>query len=110
MSQIRFKRAPKKQHAGRTSCAVPGCGRPINAGGYCQTHVRHLTLYGRTLPIRPYRERRQTGTVPIAGLRLTEDCAHELRRLAATRGLSLGASIADILEAWHRAKLRRRRG
>ena len=82
------------------SCIAPGCGRLPYARGLCQTHHRQKTTTGKLSPIRPYRER-TPGTVKVAGLRLTPQCADAVRAHAAQIGLSLGAAIAQFLEAWH---------
>jgi len=82
------------------SCIVPDCGRPPYARGLCQTHHRQKTTTGKLHEIRPYRKR-TPGTVKVAGLRLSPHCADTVRAHAARTGLSLGATIAQILETWH---------
>jgi hypothetical protein len=75
----------------------------------CQTHHRQLITTGELKPIRPYR-RRRPDTVKLAGLRLTPPCAEALERRAKSRGLSMGAVIADLLEEWHAESSDQRRG
>jgi hypothetical protein len=38
--------------------------------------------------------------VKFAGLRVTGECAEQIRRFAASRGISQGAAISFILEGW----------
>ena len=93
------KRRPRAQDE-QPSCIVPGCGRPPYARGLCQTHHRQKTTTGKLREIRPYRKR-TPGTLKLAGLRLTPQCADAVRAQAAQTGLSLGATIAQLLETWH---------
>jgi hypothetical protein len=93
------KRRSRAQDA-QQSCIVPDCGRPPYARGLCQTHHRQKTTTGKLREIRPYRKR-TPGTVKVAGLRLTPQCADAVRAHAAQIGLSLGAAIAQFLETWH---------
>jgi hypothetical protein len=46
--------------------------------------------------------------VKFSGLRLSADCVEKLERKACRSGLSKGAAITEILEAWAR-RLRRSR-
>jgi len=78
-------------------CKVPECGRRNYTQGLCQTHSRQARTTGTIKPIRRSRRRFQ-GTVKFAGLRLSPDCARRLNGLAEERGLSVGATIADVLE------------
>ena len=95
--------APKKKTGStqeKEPCTIRDCGRPASARGLCQTHHRQKLTTGKTKDIRPYRPR-VSGTVKYAGLRLTPACVEELERLRRERGLSEGAAIAEILEAWN---------
>jgi len=87
-------------------CTVRECGRPAYARGMCQTHHRQMLTTGRTRDIRPYRPR-VSGTVKYAGLRLTPACVEELEKHRKAHGLSEGAAIAEILEAWNAPRRRR---
>lgn len=89
---------PKRSE--QSSCIAPDCGRPAYARELCQTHHRQQSTTGKLRSIRPYRKRR-TGTVKLAGLRLSHHCAAMVRAHAERTGVSLGAAIADILETWH---------
>ncbi|HLL53645.1 MAG TPA: hypothetical protein VK447_08875 [Myxococcaceae bacterium] len=86
---------------------MPDCGRPSYARGLCQTHHRQKLTTGTLRPIRPYRKR-IPGTVKLAGLRLSRHCAGLVRAHADGTGLSLGAAIAEILEAWHDSTRKKR--
>ena len=88
-------------------CMFPDCGRPAYARGYCQTHHLQLLRTGELRPIRPYRKR-SPGTEKFSGLRLSPVCIEQIERKAEKEGLSNGAAIAAILEAWGRAKARER--
>jgi hypothetical protein len=81
-------------------CTFHGCGRDSYARGLCQTHHRQRLATGKLKPIRPYRKR-SAGTVKFSGLRLSPGCIDTLEAYAEKRGLSHGAAIAEILEAWH---------
>ena len=92
-----------KQGAGQEAvCIVPNCGRPPYARGLCQTHHRQLMTTGKLKPIRPYRPRKP-GTEKFSGLRLSPVCVEQLELKAKRQGLSKGAAIAEILEAWVRS-------
>jgi hypothetical protein len=84
----------------KARCGVRGCGRAIYAAGHCQTHYRQQLATGELRPIRLYRKRME-GTVKLGGLRLSPGCAEKLEREAEAKGLSISATIADILEGWH---------
>jgi len=104
---------PRMKHPVPVPCEVPGCGRPAYVLRLCQSHHRHSLKRtpGSTEPlpaIRPYRKRTD-GTVKFAGLRLSRLCVARLRKKARKRGLSNGAAIADVLEAWANRSARRSR-
>jgi hypothetical protein len=87
-------------------CCVPECGRPTYARGLCQTPHRQLLKEGQIGVIRPYRTRSR-GTVKFSGLRVTRECASEVKAYAKARRCSWGAAIAYILEDWGRTLARR---
>ncbi len=80
-------------------CCVVDCGRKVSAQGLCATHRRQLERMGTFHPIRPHRSPRK-GTVRLAGLSVSRDCARKLERFVRERGLTMNAAITDIIEAW----------
>ncbi len=89
----------------RTLCRIRGCGRPSRALGVCQTHYKHLKLFGKARPIKPRRGGRE-GTVKFQGLSLSEACVAALREEAARTGSSTNAVITGIVEGWVRRRRR----
>ncbi|HLL53037.1 MAG TPA: hypothetical protein VK447_05785 [Myxococcaceae bacterium] len=106
-SRMASRRSGPTKQSAQPSCVAPECGRPSYVRGLCQTHHRQKTTTGRLRPIRPYRKR-VAGTVKLAGLRLSPHCARTVRARADEAGVSLGATIAEILEGWH-ARMRKER-
>ena len=95
--------SPKAQTLNEArTCAVPGCWRPPFTRGHCQTHHKQLATTGALAPIRAYRKR-SSGTRKFAGLRLSPACIEHIEQKAEREGLSNGAVIAAILEAWVQA-------
>jgi len=60
-----------------------------------------MQTVGELKPIRRYRQR-SPDTIKFSGLRLSKSAARRLDRKAAREGLSRGAAITAILEAWVR--------
>ena len=85
--------------SGEKICSVEGCGRPVRARGYCQTHYKQIRKLGKVRPIKVKRPPREN-TVRYAGFTLTAMAADLLGAEAERRGLAPNALITDILEAW----------
>jgi len=96
-------KSKQRRDEDENSCAFEGCGRRRYARELCQSHHRQKREGRELQPIRPYR-RRSPDTRKFAGLRLTPHCIEQLRREGEREGLSQGATISRVLEAWFRRK------